>query len=179
MTLNNRTPHIDLQLTPPLVNNIDLTKNNNTQCHALNMAFFVSKIQRACYLLKGNSLGLRHENKVRISKYGRVKAQNTRLIYLGNMCSRVIAISNTRSPVKGGPTTKNNNGGHPMPLNTSKRAIIRTIQTVHTANGIKATIHTRFNQKAVIGRLFTSPEQLSQFIESQGLNSSLIGGGGL
>jgi len=134
MISQNRTNPIELQFSHPLGNNIALTKNNYTQCQALNMAFFVSKIQQACYLLKGNSLGLRHKNEVRILRYGRVKERNTRPVYSGNMFIRVVANSDTRLPVtQAGGSTENNYGGQTMPLNTSKRATIRTIQTVHTS----------------------------------------------
>ncbi len=164
-------------LSPGLLsNNRGLTKNSNTQCHALNMAFFVPKIHQAWYLLKGIKLDLGIKNEVRIPNSGRVKERNTIPIYLGNMFNRVRAVSNTRPPVtQTGGSTKNSNGGLPMP-NTSKGAIICTIQAVHTTNGIKASIHTRYNQKATIGRLFSSIEQLQAFIQSQGLSLDLLGG---
>jgi len=166
----------DLRLTGLLSNNKRLTKNTYTQCHALNMAFFVPRIQQACNLLKGCTLDLAMKNEVRISKYGRVKARIKDLA-IGNKCNRICAVSNTRPPeTKTGGFTKNTYGGQPMPLNTSKRATIRTIQTVHTSSGIIATIHTRYNQKAVIGRLFASFEQLQGFIQSQGLSLELLGG---
>lgn len=165
---------------PVLINNTRLTKNQQRQSSVLNSAFFMSKIQQACHFLKGCTLDLGVKNEVRILRYGRVNEQNTRPVYLGNMFGRLLAISDTRSPVKGGQILLKPTGGQTMPLTTSKRAVIRTIQavqTVQTENGIKATIHTRFNQKAVIGRLFTSHKQLIDFIESQDLNPSLIGGG--
>lgn len=165
-----------LLLTPEIANNTGLTKNSNTQCHALNTAFFVPKIHQAWYLLKGIKLEFGAENKVHTLRYGRVKERNTIPICLGNMFNRVRAVSNTRPPVtQAGGLTKNSNGGLPMP-NTSKGAIICTIQTVHTPNGIKASIHTRYNQKATIGRLFSSIDQLQAFIQSQGLSLDLLGG---
>jgi len=159
-------------------NNKALTKNHERQSNVSNIAFFVSKIQQACYLLKGNSLGLRHKNEVRILRYGRVKAQNTRPVYSGNMCNRLVAISDTRLPVTkaGGLIKLKPRGGQTMPLNTSKRATIRTISAIHTQSGIIATIHTCHQKKAVIGRVFDSLDQLQGFICSQGLSLELLGG---
>ena len=165
-----------LLVAPFAVNNKALTKNSNTQCQALNMAFFVSKIQQACNLLKGYTLDLGIKNEVRILSMDGLKS-GIKDPLEGNMFSRVRAVSDTRPPeTKTGGFTKNSNGGQAMPLNTSKRATISTIQTVHTQNGIIATIHTRYNQKAVIGRLFASFEQLQGFIQSQGLSLELLGG---
>jgi len=159
-------------------NNKSLTKNHERQRKVSNTAFFVSKIQQACNLLNGCTLDLGIKNEVHILKSGRVKAQNTRPVYSGNMCNRLVAISDTRPPeIKtGGQILLKPRGGHPMPLNTSKRAIIRTIQTVHTQNGIIATIHTRYNQKAVIGCVFSSVKHLQSFMQSQGLSLDLLGG---
>lgn len=164
--------------TPGLVsNNKSLTKNHQRQRKVLNIAFFVPKIHQACNLLKGYTLDLCIKNEVHILRYGRVKEQNT-IPFYGNMFSRLVTISNTRPPVSktGGLTKLKSPGGQPMPLNTSKRAIIRTIQTVKTQNGIIATIHTRYNQKAVIGRVFSSVKHLQSFIQSQGLSPELLGG---
>jgi len=165
-----------LRLTGLLSNNKALTKNYYTQCQALNMAFFVSKIQQACNLLKGYTLDLDIKNEVRILRMDGLKS-GIKDPLEGNKFSRVVAVSDTRPPeAKAGGLTENYYGGQPMPLNTSKRAIIRTIHTVQTQNGIIATIHTRYNQKAVIGRLFASFEQLQGFIKSQGLSLDLLGG---
>lgn len=60
---------------------------------------------------------------------------------------------------------------------TSKRPLIDTIQAAHTEYGIIATIHTRRNQTAVIGRVFASLRHLKTFILSQGLNLELLNGG--
>lgn len=164
-------------LSPGLLsNNRGLTKNHQRQRKVLNIAFFVPKIHLAWYLLKGIKLDLGIKNEVRIPNSGRVKERNTTPIYLGNMFSRLVTISNTRPPVTktGGLTKLKSPGGQSMP-NTSKGAIIRTIQAIHTPNGIKASIHTRYNQKATIGRLFSSIEQLQAFIQSQGLSLDLLG----
>jgi len=178
MIFKNRTHSLELHLAPPFGNNITLTKNRKRQSNVSNIAFFVPKIKQACNLLKGCTLDLGIKNEVRILKYGRVKAQNTRPVYSGNMCNRLAAISDTRLPVTkaGGQILLKPQGGQIMPLNTSKRATIRTIHTVQTSNGIIATIHTRYNQKAVIGRLFSSIDQLQGFIHSQGLSLDLLGG---
>lgn len=175
--------------TPVMANNINLlgskpsglTENRKTQCHALNMAFFVPKIYQAWYSLKGIKVGLCNlgtKNNALIfgampNKDGLKHGIKDPL--RGNKCNRLAAISNTRPPaIKAGwQILLKPQGGQPMP-NTSKRAIIRTIQAIHTPNGIKATILTRYNQKAVIGRLFTSVHQLRQFMQSQGVNPSLI-----
>jgi len=50
------------------------------------------------------------------------------------------------------------------------------VQIKNAPSGIIATIHTRYNQKAVIGRLFTSFEQLKSFLLAQGLSLDLLGG---
>jgi len=162
---------------PGLVgNNKTLTKNFNTQCQALNMAFFVSKIHQTCSLLKGYTLDLDIKNEVHILSMDGLKS-GIQDPFKGNKFSRVEAVSDTRPPeTKTGGFTKNFNGGQTMPLNTSKRAIIRTIHTVQTQSGIIATIHTRYNQKAVIGRVFSSVKHLQSFIQSQGLSPELLGG---
>jgi len=176
--INNSIIKKHLPLTPVLANNTGLTKNQQRHSNVLNIAFFVPKIHQAWYLLKGIKFDLGARNEVRISKYGRVNEQNTIPVYSGNMFGRLLAISDTRSPVAktGEQILLKPTGGQTMPLNTSKRATISTIHTVYTSNGIIATIHTRYNQKAVIGRLFASFEQLKGFIQSQGLNLDLLGG---
>lgn len=150
-------------------NNKTLTKNHERHSNVLNSAFFVPKI----YTL---SVSICMKNRIRISKYGRVNGQN-KIPYVGNMFSRLVAISNTRPPVTkaGGKASLKPRGGHAMP-DTSKRAAIRTIQTITTPSGIIATIHTRYKQKAVIGRLFTSFDQLKSFVFAQGLSLDLLGG---
>lgn len=111
-----------LQLAPVLANNTGLTKNHERHSNVSNIAFFVPKIYQACNLLKGYMLDLGIKNEVRIPKYGRVKAQNTRPVYSGNMCNRLVAISDTRSPVTktGEQILLKPRGGQTMPLNTSK-----------------------------------------------------------
>jgi len=172
-----------LPLTPVIANNINLlgskpsglTENCNTQCHALNLAFFVPKIQQAYYFLMGikkESLGAK--NNAHILNMDGLK-HGIQDPLRGNKCKRVTAFSDTRPPVsKAGGLTRNCNGGQSMPSITSKRATIRTIQATHTPHGIKATIHTRYNQQAVIGRLFTSIKQLKQFMLDQGVSPSLL-----
>jgi hypothetical protein len=84
-----------------------LTKNNYTQCHASNLAFFVPKIVP-------NGM----EDRNRISKYGRVK-ERIKDLFEGNKFNRVVAISNTRPPeTKTGGLAKNNYGGQTMPINS-------------------------------------------------------------
>ncbi len=174
----------DLPSTCVIANNINpldskpsgLTENCNTQCHALNMAFFVPKIHQAWCLLKNIKLGLSSKTNAHILNMDGLK-HGIKDPSLGNTCKRVTAFSNTRPPVsKTGGLTKNCNGGLPMPSNTPKSAVIRTIQASHTPNGIKATIHTRYHQKAVIGRFFVSIHQLKQFMQDQGLNPLLVNG---
>lgn len=156
-------------------NNKRLTKNTYTQCQASNMAFFVSKIQQACNLLKSCKFDLGVKNEVHILSMDGLK-NGIKDPLKGNMFNRVSAVSNTRPPeAKTGGLTKITYGGQTMP-NTSKRATIRTISAIQTQNGIIATIHTRHNQKAVIGRLFASLVHLENFIKSQGLSLDLLGG---
>lgn len=148
------------------------TKPTAARCAAVYSAFFMP-VRNASL----NFLGLYSiKNTSRISKYGRVDRTkyNTQL---GNTSSRLLAVVETRPPVlkAGGQHLTKPTGGHIMP-NTSKSAAIRTIQTINTPSGIIATIHTRYHQKAVIGRLFTSFEQLKDFIQSQGLSLDLLGG---
>ncbi len=158
-----------------MFNNVALTKKHNRQCKVLNSAFFVPKNHQGGVLTLpfGNDLSMK--NQVHILKYGRVKAWNIRPNLLGNICSRVIAISDTRPPgSKLGGLTKNNNGGQTMPLNTSNGGYIRQIQAVATLNGIQASIYTKHRQTQAITCLFLSMASLRQFIVKQGLNPSLV-----
>ncbi len=175
------TPCHDIRLKKHLtkvgqvINNAVLTKNHKRQCKVLNSAFFVPKNHQGGVLTLpfGNDLSMK--NQVHILKYGRVKAWNIRPNLLGNICSRVIAISDTRPPgSKLGGLTKNNNGGQTMPLNTSNGGYIRQIQAVATLNGIQASIYTKHRQTQAINGLFSSMASLKQFIHKQGLNPSLV-----
>lgn len=118
------------------INIIGLTKNINTQCQALNMAFFMSAIQgffiRAgmkdriqntleqvskmdtCLFLRFS----RKSNSGVVSKYGRVNAR-IQDPFGGNKCRSVDASSDYLAACFAGELTKNINGGQPMPLNTS------------------------------------------------------------
>jgi len=101
---------------PKVASITSLTKNTYTQCHALNLAFFVPKIHAL-----GVSIGMKNRN--RISKYGRVK-ERIKDLFGGNKFNRVSAISNTRPPVKpAGGLAKNTYGGLPM-ANTSQAPTI-------------------------------------------------------
>jgi len=174
--LNMKTIINHLHSFATVSNNKGLTKKHHTQCHALNMAFFVPKIQQACNLLKGYKFELGSKRTFIFLNMFESKAQNKTPL-LGNMCSRVMRLSEARTPDdKSGELTKKHHGGQIMPLNTSKSTIIRTIQTVHTQNGIIATIHTCYNQKAVIGYVFASIKHLQSFIQSQGLSLDVLGG---
>ena len=105
-----------LQAPAKAANIASLTKKHHTQCQALNMAFFMPKIR--AFLC---AMGMKDRN--RISKYGRVKAQNKRP-FNGNMCSRVMRLSDTRPPeTKTGGLTKKHHGGQTMP-NTSQAPTI-------------------------------------------------------
>lgn len=170
------------------------TNNYNMLSHALKLAFFVPKNRQGWLSSKGINPVLGIKNQVLIAIYGRVKAWNTIPNLLGNICSRVVAISDTRPPVtKAGGITKTTMEGNKMSSNpnllannsqnlavpTTKSPFFTKISLYKQSNGITATIHTKHNQKLVIGRVFASIAQLKQFLKSQNINPVLSFGGAL
>ena len=171
---------------------VTLTKNNYTRCQAFNLAFFVPKIHQACLL--ACDLGTKNHNH--ISKYGRVKGriQEPETV---KKTKRVVAFSNTRSPLCLGDLTGNNYGGHTMPIQPSSRlaaftfivdlpteSFIKTISAMYSAGDWLAYITTTRDQHAPICNAqgkplrFATLDSLARYLADAGvisLDVSLIG----
>lgn len=166
-----------------------LTKNHKRQRKVLNTAFFMPKIRAILCAMGVNS-------RIHISQYGRVNAQNKRPSLLGNMCSRLVAISDTRPPVNsGGQTLLKPQGGQPMPLNSQAPMIGQFSFSIELpansyikrfiAHGFNGswflTIQTEANQTATIRntdtntpKQFDSLDSIATWLASQGVDEMTV-----